>query len=151
MNGGEGTDVRKTKEGDLSNVEFERPAILSGYTVILQSGCGKIHVTINFDGARPVEVYVRSSASGGCAASLEVQGRLISRSLQLGLDWKEILKQLHTPKCTAAVRNPKTKQTVIGKEFIVKSCADGIAKAIELAMELRGTTINPEETQEGEE
>lgn len=123
---------------------YERPAVLPGYTPIIQSGCGKLHITVNFDGARPIEVYVKTSSSGGCVANVEALGRLISKSLQGGIPISEILNQLHSIRCVVALRSTKTKYKIEeldpNKEIQVKSCADDIAWAIETAMSMRGTT-----------
>jgi ribonucleoside-diphosphate reductase alpha chain len=122
--------------------KYDRPRILSGYTVILQSGCGKLHITINFDGARPVEVYVQSSTKGGCVANVNCIGRLISRALQLGVPVAEILDQLHSTKCPTAMASKDTRISEDDKgekKMFVKSCPDGIAWAIQMGMEMRGS------------
>ena len=122
--------------------KYSRPRLLSGYTVIISSGCGKLHVTVNFDGPRPIEVYIATSTKGGCAANANVIGRLISRALQLGLPISEILEQLHSTKCSTAISSASTKlvlDELDGQKVYVKSCADGIGWAIETAMNMRGT------------
>jgi ribonucleoside-diphosphate reductase alpha chain len=121
--------------------KYERPRVLSGYTTIIASGCGKLHVTVNFSGAMPVEVYVQSSTKGGCVANVNCIGRLISRSLQLGVPVDEILDQLHSTRCPTAMAVPDRKIVVSeldDKEIFIKSCPDGIAYAIQIAMSLRG-------------
>ena len=123
--------------------EYERPRVLNGYSMILQSGCGKIHVTVNFDGARPVEVYVRGSGSGGCEANLASTGRLISKALQHGMPIAEVLKQLYSIKCAVAMKSEKTQFDIeeLGPKGArqIKSCSDGVAKAIAIALRARGT------------
>lgn len=98
-----------------------RQKILNGTTYKMQSGCGKLYITINEHNGRPYEVFVQTAGSGGCQANSEAIGRLISLALRNGVPSKEIIKQLKRVKCAAAIKS--------GCDG--KSCADIIAKCIE--------------------
>jgi ribonucleoside-diphosphate reductase alpha chain len=118
--------------------DWVRPRVLNGYTSIIQSGCGKLHVTVNFDGDNPVEVYARSSSGGGCEANTNCIGRIISRMLQLGCSVDDVLEQLHSTRCPTAMKNKDAKISDLAEHAIfIKSCPDGIARAIEIAIKLK--------------
>jgi len=112
----------KTEEVIMPKEEnTRRQKILNGTTYKMQSGCGKLYITINERNGRPYEVFVQTAGSGGCQANSEAIGRLISLALRNGVPSKEIIKQLKRVKCAAAIKN--------GCDG--KSCADIIAKCIE--------------------
>lgn len=132
--------MSEQEKNNASEKSWKRPRVLKGYTPIIQSGCGKLHVTVNFEGDNPVEVYVRSSSKGGCDANTNCLGRVVSRSLQLGVPVNEILEQLHSTRCPTAMRNKEAKiesQEISDHPVFIKSCPDGIGTAIEIAMKLK--------------
>jgi len=101
----------------------KRPRCLFGATYKVQSGCGKLFVTINENqNGKPYEVIIQSGGSGGCEAGNQALGRAISLALRTGGDIRSIIKQLCKVKCPAALRNPKSEG---------KSCSDIIGKLIE--------------------
>jgi ribonucleoside-diphosphate reductase alpha chain len=131
------SETEKTEKPE-EKIGWKRPGVLHGYTTIVKSGCGKLHVTVNFEGNKPVEVYARSSSSGGCEANTNCIGRIISRMLQLGCPVEDVLEQLHSTRCPTAMRNKEAKIDGLAEHAIfIKSCPDGIARAIEVAMKLR--------------
>jgi len=91
----------------------------------MKTGCGDLYVTINEDKeGNPFEVFAQLGKSGGCAASqTEAIGRLVSLSLRSGILWKLIVKQLKGISCDRSWGLGKNK---------VLSCADAVAKAIEM-------------------
>jgi ribonucleoside-diphosphate reductase alpha chain len=121
--------------------KFERQWSLPGITFHCPSGCGTVHCTVNFQNGKPVEVYSKSSASGGCSANMEAIGRLVSIALQDGVSAGRIIDQLCSVRCpTAMSQKDKTHFLVSStKENIyVRSCSDAIGKAISWAMKEYG-------------
>jgi ribonucleoside-diphosphate reductase alpha chain len=100
---------------DPESTKFKRPRHLYGVTYKIQSGCGKLYVTINERNSKPYEVFIQSGGSGGCEAGNQALGRTISFALRTGGDIRDIIKQLTKVKCPAALRNPKSEG---------KSCSD---------------------------
>jgi len=113
------------KNGDLETKiltsEFKRPRHLYGATYKVQSGCGKLYVTINERNGKPYEVFIQSGGSGGCEAGNQALGRTISLALRNGGDIHNIIKQLRKVKCPAALRNARSEG---------KSCADIVGKLL---------------------
>lgn len=79
----------------------KRPEILSGPTTKLETGCGKLYVTINMDEQnQPFEVFTHMGKAGGCASSqAEAIGRLVSLALRGNIKAEEIVKQLKGITC----------------------------------------------------
>lgn len=101
----------------------ERPDVLPGSTVKLQTGCGTLFVTISTDEhGQPVELFAHHGKAGVCSqAQCEAIGRLCSMSLRSGIDPDAVVNQLRGITChETAGMGPKK----------VLSCADGIAQAI---------------------
>ncbi len=102
----------------------ERPETLTGMTQVIQTGCGKIYITINEDDkGRAFEVFTSMGKSGGCAASQsEAVGRLVSLALRSNIDIRKIERQLKGISC-----HQHTEEN--GEE--IRSCSDAIGKALE--------------------
>ena len=94
---------------------LKRPRHLYGVTYKIQSGCGKLYVTINERNGKPYEVFIQSGGSGGCEAGNQALGRTISLALRSGGNIRDIIKQLIKVKCPAALRNTRSEG---------KSCSD---------------------------
>jgi ribonucleoside-diphosphate reductase alpha chain len=106
---------------ETKNIAFKRPRHLFGATYKVQSGCGKLYVTINERNGKPYEVFIQSGGSGGCEAGNQALGRTISLALRNGGDIHNIIKQLSKVKCPAALRNPRSEG---------KSCSDIVGRLI---------------------
>jgi ribonucleoside-diphosphate reductase alpha chain len=94
---------------------------LEGSTTWVQTGCGKLYITINHDkDGKVVETFYNLGRSGGCALGfLETIGRLVSLLLQREVrDEKEIIKQMKGIKCPRVIFDKK-----YGK---IESCIDAI-------------------------
>ena len=100
-----------------------RPELTTGTTRRIQTGCGKLYVTINSDENGPFEIFTQMGKAGGCAASqAEAISRLVSLSLRSGIPPEEIYGELTGISCHRVVWQ---------KGVRIMSCADAIAKAIQ--------------------
>lgn len=105
-----------------------RPDVIHGSTRRIRAGCGNLYITINegLDG-KPFEVFSVMGKSGGCAASqTEAICRLISFAMRSGADIAPVVKHLKGISCHS---------TAWGQGGRILSCADAIAKAIELHLD----------------
>ena len=101
---------------------MNRPTEVHGITKRIETGCGKIYMTISTD-PEYKEVFLRLGKSGGCAAAfLDGVGRLITFCLNLGVEKDTIIRAF------AGIRCPHGKWSN-GKEVL--SCLDGVAKLLE--------------------
>jgi ribonucleoside-diphosphate reductase alpha chain len=99
---------------------------LFGKTWVIQTGCGKLHITINEKPTGNIfELFSRLGKGGGCASSqCEAIGRLISRSLKHNIPVKEIIKDLSGISCHSPYTYPDGSKTL--------SCADGIGQILKM-------------------
>ena len=101
-----------------------RPSAMRGMTQRMETSCGSLYVTINWDDSgQPFEVFTSMGKAGGCAASQsEAIGRLVSLGLRSGVDPGQIARQLRGISCHL----PRG----LGKKRI-SSCADAVAQALQ--------------------
>lgn len=120
-----GTKQEATKEivADFKKVPRQRPKVTKGVTERVNTGCGYIYVTVNFDEQGICEVFSSLGKAGGCAsAQLEAISRLISLALRSGIDTGSIVKQIRAIRCPSVSWEQ-------GK--LVLSCADAIGSVLE--------------------
>jgi ribonucleoside-diphosphate reductase alpha chain len=104
----------------------ERPRALRGATYQMETGCGPLYVTINEDNQGLFELFTTMGKAGGCAASqCEAIGRLVSLAWRSGVQARQAVKQMIGITCH--------KPAGFG-ENRVTSCADAVAKAIQMHM-----------------
>lgn len=118
-------------------VKRERPKALKGWTYQMQTGCGPLYVTVNEDKSGLFELFTTMGKAGGCASSqCEAIGRMVSLAWRSGVQARQVIKQLLGISCHA--------QSGFGDNKIL-SCADAVAKAIQMHVKLSGAEINIEE------
>ncbi|MEM2191552.1 MAG: TSCPD domain-containing protein [Archaeoglobaceae archaeon] len=101
-----------------------RPRTTTGITTEVKTGCGTIYVTINADEKGIVDVFVRCGKNGSCNASqTEAISRLLSLAFRCDVDVEEILRCIKGIRCCSPAFDYDTQ---------ILSCADAIAKAIEM-------------------
>lgn len=108
-------------------IKKNRPKALNGKTYQMITGCGSVYVTINEDETGSMfELFGAMGKAGGCAASQsEAIGRLVSLSWRSGVEAEQVVKQLQGISCHQSVGIGPTR---------IMSCADAVAKAIQLHM-----------------
>ncbi|HIE09785.1 MAG TPA: adenosylcobalamin-dependent ribonucleoside-diphosphate reductase, partial [Armatimonadetes bacterium] len=112
----------EVKRGELR--PRPRPQVVKGRTIRMRTGCGNLYVTVNEDEHGLFEVFTSMGKTGGCVASFtEAIARLISVALRSGIEVEEIIEQLKGIRCPM----PRWDEGAV-----IRSCADAIAKAIEI-------------------
>ncbi len=89
-------DAQALMKSDVFITPMKRPQALMGRTVEVQTGRGKIYVTLNYtDNGRLFEVFTAHGKAGGNDnAMAEALSRMISLSLRSGVAPQEIVNQL---------------------------------------------------------
>jgi ribonucleoside-diphosphate reductase alpha chain len=108
---------------DVKLTPRQRPKVTKGITERVNTGCGYIYVTVNFDDQGICEVFSSLGKAGGCAsAQLEAISRLISLTLRSGIETASITKQLRAIRCPSVAWE---------QGRLVLSCADAIGSVLE--------------------
>jgi len=113
---------QQSSEENTLNGTQDRPNTLAGTTYRVETGYGRMYVTVNDLEGEPFEVLATIGKSGGMLESLlEGMSRMVSASLRAGMDVGEIIEQLR------GIRSPK-----IGYDNgePIQSIPDGIAKVL---------------------
>jgi len=113
------------RRGELKH----RPRATTGPSLKMKTACGRLYVDPHFDSDGVCEVFIRT-VGGGCAANTKALGVLISYCLRAGISLQKIIrsmKSIHCPACTSAIS--------AGKDVEVNSCAAGMGKGLEVAMQ----------------
>ncbi len=99
----------------------DRPTVTKGFTERVQTGCGNLYITVNYDEKGICEVFTSTGKAGGCPSQSEAAARLVSVSLRSGISVDKIYSQLKGIRCPSTIRVQGLGCT---------SCPDAIAKAI---------------------
>jgi ribonucleoside-diphosphate reductase alpha chain len=127
-----GEGVKKA-EGKLA--PRKRPKVTRGVTERVNTGCGYIYVTVNFDQQGISEVFSTLGKAGGCAAAqLEAISRLTSVALRSGIEMDSIVKHLRGIRCPSIAWEQ-------GQAIL--SCADAIASVLEKYVKNEESVSNP--------
>lgn len=106
-----------------------RPVCAQGMTHRLDTGCGKIYLTINYqpDSGEILETFITTGSDGGCLVYTEAASRLISLAIRGGIPVESITEQLEgTHSCPSyMLARGQGKKVSPGK-----SCASAIAKQL---------------------
>ncbi len=101
----------------------KRVKTTTGVTERVNTGCGSLYVTVNWDEHGICEVFTTLGKAGGCAvAQLEATSRLTTLALRSGVDVESVIKQLRGIRCPSIAWED-------GKSVL--SCADAIAGVLE--------------------
>lgn len=126
--------VGKKKEqrpsGELKRGEIlPRPLSAHGVTHRLDTGCGKIYLTVNYhtNTGKILETFITTGSDGGCLVYTEATSRLISLAIRGGIGVDEIIEQLTgTHSCPSyMMARGKGRDLSPGK-----SCASAIARKL---------------------
>ena len=121
----------KKKEGErLARGELKRrPRATTGPSLKMKTACGKLYVDPHFDDEGVIEVFLRTEG-GGCTANTKALGVLLSYCLRAGVAPEALIKTMKTIHCTAC-----TRAILSGKDVEVNSCAAGMGKGLEIALQ----------------
>ncbi len=114
--------------GDEKLTPRERPAVTTGYTERVRTGCGNLYITVNYDDKGICEVFTSTGKGGGCPSQSEATARLMSLALRCGVSPDKILTQLKGIRCPSTMR-------VQG--LSCSSCPDAIARTVAKAEKYR--------------
>ncbi len=131
------TDKPETSANFGKIVPRDRPAVTKGFTERVQTGCGNLYITVNYDEQGICEVFTSTGKAGGCPSQSEATARLVSVSLRSGISVDKIYSQLKGIRCPSTIRVQGLGCT---------SCPDAIAKAIKKVANFQnGETENVEQ------
>jgi len=135
-----GTPEETKQIGPARGEVVPRPHSTQGVTRRLDTGCGKLYLTANFDDdGNIIETFITTGSDGGCLIFTEATSRLISLAIRGGIPIEEVIEQLNsTHPCPSYMMSHATgRKTSKGK-----SCASAIANVLKelQAMPAKATT-----------
>ncbi|AGB41394.1 ribonucleoside-diphosphate reductase, adenosylcobalamin-dependent [Halobacteroides halobius DSM 5150] len=128
----EESSTEEVKVNNETILPEERPLAAAGETIMYNTGCGKLYLTINFDGAgNPIETFLTTGSDGGCHVMTEAVSRLTSLALRSGIAPEEIIDQLESTTTCPSFMYEKGK----GQKLEGRSCPDVVARALKEIVE----------------
>jgi ribonucleoside-diphosphate reductase alpha chain len=118
-------EERTLKRGEI----LPRPVSTHGMTHRLDTGCGKLYLTVNYqpNSGEILETFITTGSDGGCLVYTEAASRMISLAIRGGIAVDEIVEQLLSTHSCPSYMLAKGK----GKKLSPgKSCASAIAHKI---------------------
>ncbi len=118
----------QTASGIARGDIIPRPQNTAGKTYRLDTGCGKLYLTVNWDKSGSlIETFITTGSDGGCLVYTEATSRLISLAIRGGIPISKVIEQLQSthPCPNYQMARGKGKQLSPGK-----SCAGAIAKQL---------------------
>ena len=152
-----------SKEGTVEvgekrpNIELRRGEILPrprsahGMTHRLDTGCGKLYLTVNYQpgSGEILETFITTGSDGGCLVYTEATSRMISLAIRGGIAVDEIVEQLLSTHSCPAYMLAKGRGRKLSPG---KSCASAIAYKIaeikDMLKKCNGSQGPTEETEE---
>jgi len=120
----------KKSGGALRRGELKkRPRATTGPSLKMKTACGKLYVDPHFDNEGVIEVFIRTEG-GGCTANTKALGVLLSYCLRAGIAPEALIKSMKAIHCTAC-----TRAILSGKNVEVNSCAAGMGKGLDIALQ----------------
>ena len=127
-------DTKSEKNGDRPEGMkrgqiLPRPVSAHGMTHRLDTGCGKIYLTVNYqpNSGEILETFITTGSDGGCLVYTEAASRLISLAIRGGIPVNKIIEQLVSTHACPSYMMARGK----GKDLSPgKSCASAIAKKL---------------------
>ena len=123
-------DENNNVNNDTNNnviVPEERPEVTDGTTIKVDTGCGKIYLTLNVDDeGNPIETFINNGSDGGCNIMYQGLSRMISLALRSGVPVEEVIDQLQSVNsCSSCLYKMGKGEKVDGA-----SCPDIIGKSL---------------------
>lgn len=113
------------KRGEI----LPRPVSTHGMTRRLDTGCGKLYLTVNYrpDNGEIIETFITTGSDGGCLVYTEATSRMISLAIRGGIAVDKIVEQLLSTHPCPAYMLAKGKGRKLSPG---KSCVSAIANKI---------------------
>ena len=112
-------DLNSSDNTELHPVK--RPNIVIGDTTAINTGHGKVYVTVNSIEGKPFEIFAPIGKAGGCdSAMMEAISRLASLALRSGICVEEVVDQLRNITC----------HPVYDNGFHIMSIPDAMSKVL---------------------
>jgi len=127
---GQGQKDKPREKHTLKRGEIlPRPVSTHGMTHRLDTSCGKLYLTINYqpDNGEIIETFITTGSDGGCLVYTEAASRMISLAIRGGIAVDEIVEQLLSTHSCPSYMLAKGKGRKLSPG---KSCASAIAYKI---------------------
>ena len=102
-----------------------RPQRTVGVTEQVNTGCGRMYITVNYDQEGLIETFITTGSSGGCSGFTAGVSRLISLALRANISPDSIIDQLTSVSCPTFLKRKAGNSNLVGK-----SCPDIIGRIL---------------------